>query len=227
MKKTLCVLALAAASALLAPGCSSSGGQSDAVTETAFENQIASTIGFDPGLVQVGERVVYFVKRVGDTQTQRYIWSAVAEEGTAVWVETKLPNDPRPPFVVKTKIDRSGKVLEEWVGEPGGVPGRSKLGGSGPKPVRDSSTAKSDTKEEPDKITVLGKPYDCTRVTTVLSYPDGRKSTMINWFSKEVPFAASKALGGLVKRQFGRLTMELVAGDHNAKSELVIPPPEK
>jgi hypothetical protein len=220
MKKTLIAL-------LLTAGCSSSAPQGEKTTETDFENQVASSIAFDPALVKVGERAVYFVKRVGDTQTQRYIWSAVAEEGTAIWIETKVPNDPRPPFVVKTKIDRSGKVLEEWVGEPGGVPGRSKLSGSTPKPVRDSSAAKSDTKEEPDKIVVGGKPYDCTRVTTVLTYPDGRKSTMINWFSKEVPFAASRALGGLVKRQFGRLTMELVAGDRNAKSELQIPPPEK
>src|SRR4029078_9287871 len=91
------------------------------------------------------------------------------------------------------------------------------------RPVGDAAGAKADTKEEPDRIVVGGKPYDCTRVTTVLAYPDGRKSTMTNWFSKEVPFAPTKARGGLVKRQFGRLTMELVTGDRNARPELQIP----
>ena len=90
--------------------------------------------------------------------------------------------------------------------------------------MRDSAGAKADSKEEADRIVVGGKPYDCTRVTTVLAYPDGRKSTMTNWFSKDVPFAPTRALGGLVKRQFGRLTMELISGDHNAKPELLIPP---
>ena len=79
----------------------------------------------------------------------------------------------------------------------------------------------------PDRIVVGGKPYDCTRVTTVLAYPDGRKSTMTNWFSKEVPFGPTRALGGLVKRQFGRLSMELVTGDHNGKPEMQVPSPQK
>jgi hypothetical protein len=220
MKKALLAI-------LLTASCSSGGGQQPPPknAETEYENQIASALMFDVALLRAGDRVVYLVKREGEN-SQRYIWAAVGEESGAVWIENSVPFEASR-MVVKTKFDRAGKMLEQWVGEPGGVPGQTYprlQGAEKPKQVRDSSVAKSDSKEEPDRITVGGKPYDCTRVTTELSYPDGRKSKMINWFSREVPFAASKSLGGLVKRQFGRLAMELVSGDRNAKAELQIPP---
>ena len=214
---------------LLAAGCAGNGGAGERMTETDFETKIASAIAFDPALLKVGDRVIYFVKRSGENQSQKYTWSAVGEDAGAVWIENKVPFDARP-MIVKTKVERSGKVLEQWIGEPGGVPGKTYPTGrneEGPRPVRDASAAKADSKEEFDRITMSGKPYDCTRVTTNLVYPDGRKSTMINWFSKDVPFAASKALGGLVKRQFGRLTMELVTGDHGGQPEMQIPSPMK
>ncbi|HLY11555.1 MAG TPA: hypothetical protein VKW04_19800 [Planctomycetota bacterium] len=215
---------------LLAAGCADSGSPGEKMNETDFETKIASALVFDPSLIKTGDRVVYFVKRSGDSQTQTYTWTAVAEEPGAVWIENKVPFDPRA-MIVKTKLDRTGKTLEQWIGEPGGIPGKtypnSRQTGSEPKPVRDSSSAKADSKEVPETIVVGGHSYACTRVTTNLVYPDGRKSTMVNWFSQEVPFAASKALGGLVRRQFGRLQMELVAGDRNGKPELVIPPQEK
>jgi len=219
MKKLLLAL-------LLTAGCSSGGGSADdksALTE--FETKIATSIVYDPSLLRVGDRVVYLVKRDGE-DSQRYTWAAVSEEGTAVWIENNVPNDSGR-LVWKIKLDRSGKVLEQWGGEPGGVPARRFAAGNtseAPRPVRDSSTASADSKEEPDRIVIGGKSYDCIRVTTKLSYPDRSKSEMINWFSKDVPFAASKTLGGLVKRKFGRLSMELVSGDHNGKPELLIPP---
>lgn len=211
---------------LLVAGCSSGGGQTGTSAETEFETRVATSIAFDPALLRQGDRVVYFVKRAGETQTQKYTWAVVSDEGASLWIENNFPYDAGR-LVSKTKIDRSGTVLEQWVGEPGGVPGQrysSAKAGPPASPVRDSSAAKADSKEDPDRIVVGGKPFDCTRVTTVLNYPDGRKSTMINWFSKEVPFPATKTLGGLVKRQFGRLTMELVVGDRNGKAELQIPP---
>src|SRR5579859_343797 len=215
---------------LLAACSGSEAGPGDKMTETDFETKIAAAIAFDPALLKTGDRVVYFVKRTGENQTQTYTWTAVAEEPEAVWIENKVPFEAHP-MIVKTKIERGGKVLEQWIGQPGGIPGKTYPGprqtGNEPQPVRDSESAKADSKEAPDRIVVGGRSYDCTRVTTNLVYPDGRKSTMINWFSKEVPFAASKKLGGLVKRQFGRLLMELVVGDQNGKSELVIPPPQK
>jgi len=221
MKNALAALLLFSAAA-----CSSSGG-GDKRTEADFENDMASSIMFDPALLKAGDRVVYFVKRKGETQTQKYTWAVVSDEGASLWIENNFPYEAGR-VVSKTKIDRSGKILEQWVGEPGGVPGQTFPSPTGaaaqPKPVRDSSSATADSKEEPDRIVIAGQSYDCTRVTTVLTYPDKRKSTMINWFSKDVPFAASRTLGGLVKRQFGRLTMEIVKVDRDARPELLIPP---
>ncbi len=215
---------------LIVAGCgSSSSSPGEKMTETDFETKIATAIAFDPALLKVGDRVIYFVKRTGENQTQKYAWSAVGEEGGAIWIENKVPFDPRP-MIVKTKLERSGKVLEQWIGEPGGIPGKTYPTGrseEGPRPVRDASSAKADSKEEVDRITISGKSYDCTRVTTNLVYPDGRKSTMVNWFSKEVPFPASKALGGLIKRSFGRLSMELAVGDRSGAPEMLIPAPMK
>jgi hypothetical protein len=214
---------------LLIAACSA-GEPAPRMTEDEFDTKIASAIAFDPSLLKTGDRVVYFVKRDGQSQTQTYTWTAVSEESGAVWIENKVPFSPKP-MIVKSKIERAGgKLLEQWVGEAGGVPGKTYPSGkqSGePKPNRDSSSAKADANEAPDSIVVGGRSYACTKVTTSLSYPDGRRSTMTNWFSKEVPFAATATLGGLVKRKIGGLTMELVAGDRNGKSELVIPPPEK
>jgi len=211
---------------LLTAGCSSGGGRNDAMSETDFETKIATSIAFDPVLLKSGDRVSYLVKQAGEN-SQRYTWSAVSEDRAGLWIENNMPfNVSR--MVVKTKLDRSGKILEQWVGEPGGIPGQTFPSPTGhaaqPKPVRDSSAAQADSKEEPDRIVVSGQSYDCTRVTTVLTYPDRRRSTMINWFSKDVPFAASRTLGGLVKRQFGRLTMELIKIDRDARPELLIPP---
>jgi hypothetical protein len=89
---------------------------------------------------------------------------------------------------------------------------------------RDSSAAQPKVKEEPDTLLIGGKAYACTKVTTELTYAGGRKSTMVNWMSKDVPFAGQLTHGGLVKRQFGRITMELVDyGAQGARPELAIP----
>jgi hypothetical protein len=87
-------------------------------------------------------------------------------------------------------------VLEQWSASRAAtraLPAAGRDGGA--EADARSSSAKADTTEEPDRITVNGKPYDCTRVTTVLTYPDGRKeSKMINWFAKDVlPFPASRS----------------------------------
>jgi hypothetical protein len=216
---------------LIAAACgSSSSGPGEKMTEKDFDTKIATAIAFDPSLLKVGDRVIYFVKRTGENTTQKYQWSAVSEETGVIWIENKVPFDPRP-MIVKTKLERSGgKVLEQWIGEPGGVPGKTyptSRPEEGPRPIRDANTAKADSKEELDRIVISGKSYDCTRVTTNLVYPDGRKSTMVNWFSKEVPFPASAKLGGLIKRQFGRLSMELAVGDHSGQSEMLIQLPQK
>ena len=219
MKKILPLLLLASCAS--PSGSPAGSGLSDA----EFETQMASVIQFDPALVRAGEKVVYFVKRQGENQTQTHSLAAVGEEGAALWIERKVPHDAGF-MVVKSKIDRTGKLLEQWVGEPGGSPGKTyphPRKSEEPPVRRDSSGAKADSKNEPDSVVLGGKTYTCTRVTTVLNYPDGRRSTMVNWFSKEVPFPASSELGGLVKRQFGRLTMDLAfSSPTGAQPDLMI-----
>ncbi len=221
MRKTMLALPLVILAACAGPETGS------VQSETEFETRIASALTFDPALSKVGERVVYFIKRSGEPQIQSYSWACVGEEGGAVWIENKIPHQPRP-VVYKSKISKEGKLLEQHVGEPGS-PEPVKIWpreGSGAEAVvrRDSSSAAGASKEDPDTITVGGRPYACTRVTTTLTYPDGRKSTMLNWFSKDVPFASNAKHGGLVKRQFGRLTMELAVFDvKGARIELQLP----
>jgi len=137
MKKALLAI-------LFTASCSSGGGPAEQPAESDFENKIASALMFDVALLRTGDRVVYLVKRTGEN-SQRYIWSAVSEDAGAVWIENAVPFESSR-MVVKTKFDRAGKMLEQWVGEPGGVPGQTypKLqSGEAPKQVRDSSAAKS------------------------------------------------------------------------------------
>ena len=223
MRKTMLALPLVILAACAGPEAG------PAMTETEFETRIASRLIFDPALSKVGERVIYFVKRSGDPQIESYSWACVNEESGAVWIENKLPHQPRP-VIYKSKISREGKLIEQHVGEPGSPqplkiwPREGAAPGVEAVVRRDSESATGASKEEPDTITVGGRPYGCTRVTTTLTYPDGRKSTMVNWFSKDVPFASKAAQGGLVKRQFGRLTMELAVFDvKGAPVELQLP----
>jgi len=130
------------------------------------------------------------------------------------------------------KFDKlKGMFLEHWRGEPGS-PAPAKVypreGATKDAPVqRDPSKAQSEIQEAVDQITVGGKTWTATRVTTTLVYPDGRKSVLTDWYHKDVPFSVvvgGKSYGGLVKRQFGRLTMELLDSDSKgARSELEIP----
>jgi hypothetical protein len=197
--------------------------------ETEFETRVASALAFDPALLKAGERVVYFVRRAGEPQLVSYSWACTAADDEAVWIENKIPSEPRP-VVYKSRISRAGKLLEQHVGEPGGAeplrlwPRSDAPAGTEALVRRDSSAAAGDSQEAPETLQVGGRSYACTRVTTTLRYPDGRRSTMVNWFSKEVPFASEARLGGLVKRQFGRLNMELAIFDlSGARVELPIP----
>jgi hypothetical protein len=198
--------------------------------DLAFELGIASQLGYDPAALKVGDFVLYSVRVDPTGQTNPYKWSVVGEEPGALWMENRRPPEGGHPgpMIVKSKVDRGGKVLEVWIGAPGGTPVKyypraGQPAEPPPSPRRDSSAAQAQTKEEVDRLSLVGKTYVCTKVTSTLSYPDGRKSVLTNWFSKEVPFAASKAYGGLVRRRLGRFTMELVTFGTNAQPELPLP----
>jgi hypothetical protein len=219
MKKAFALL-------LLAAGCSSSSKPADEAADLEFEKFVATQLAFDPALLRGGQRVLYTVKQQGSVVVEYFQWAAVAEDAGGIWIENKVPHPPTD-MVKKYKMDRTGKLLEYWAGPPGGSPAKlyPKPGASEPPPVRrDSSAAQPKVKEEPDTLLIGGKAYACTKVTTELTYAGGRKSTMVNWMSKDVPFAGQLTHGGLVKRQFGRITMELVDyGAQGARPELAIP----
>jgi hypothetical protein len=222
--KRLWILALVA-------GCSAApAGGSSPGDETGFEKFIVTQLAFDVALLKPGDYVLYRLVTTGETRTDSYHWGAVAQDATGVWVENKVPAQPNPvPMIIKSKFDRAGTLLERWVGEAGSTapakvfPSTKKT--PEPSSRRDSGQAQARSQETPDSVVVGGKTYACTKVTTELVYPGGRKSTLVQWFSKEVPFAPTTQLGGLVKRQLGRTTMELLLGaTGRARAELEVPP---
>jgi len=199
--------------------------------ETQFEMAIASQIAFDVTRLKNGEWALYSVRLIGRNQPDYVKFQVVDEDATSLWIENKVPAQPRP-FVLKSRYDKTkGTLLEHWRGEAGSAM-PAKLYPSDRKPEmapprRDSSQARPDIREDVDQVQVGGKSWTTARVTTTLSYPDGRKSVLTDWYNKDVPFAvvvSGKSYGGLVKRQFGRMTMELVdSGLTGAHTELEIP----
>jgi hypothetical protein len=216
------LVSLAACSAPSGPG---------PLDDLSFELEIVRTLPHDVSNLRLGQTVLYAVRIDGKNPPLYEKYSAVEEQGSAIWVERKVPNDPKPPFIYKSKYDRAGRLIELWAGEPGSrmpaqlYPSPSRPGVP-PPPRRDSDTAQAELKDEPDTITVGGQAYRCTKVTSTLTYPKGGKSTLTDWYSTEVPFPVKlgpKSLGGLVRRQFGRVTMEVASTGTRAQPELAIP----
>jgi hypothetical protein len=227
-----------AAIALLVTGCASSSKPASTKSELDFEMGAASQIAFDVTKLKRGERTIYSVKVLGNPEPSYVSFSVVDEDPESIWIENKVPFEKRG-FVIKSRYKRkTGEPIEAWGGEPGSaMPARYPLGKApDPVPQRDSGAAKADLKEDVDVITVAGRSWTATRVTTTLTYPDGRKSVLTDWYHKDVPFSVvlktgtpnEKSYGGLVKRQFGRLTMELIVWEtKGAFSELTVPKEEK
>lgn len=214
MKRALLLLFASACASPPAPG---------PVEDPAFEMAVAQQVPIDLENARAGQWAVYTVRREGDPVTHPVKYAVVGEEGGGLWIENKVRTDTGE-IVVKSKLDRAGKLLEQWVGEPGGIPGQTYPNPrrEAPPARRDPSAAQPSTKEERESVTLRGRTYDCVKVTTVLRYPKGGESRMVNWFAKEVPLGPRK-YGGLVRRQFGRFTMELAAHGGDAKPELAIP----
>jgi hypothetical protein len=114
------------------------------------------------------------------------------------------------------------------VGEPGSskpakiFPTQEKNTG----PVKPTEEPKIATQLAEETLEAAGKSFPCTKITTTLTYSDGRTSTLTNWCSPEIPFHVlheGKSYGGLVKRIFGKFTMELASFGTDAVPELTIP----
>ncbi|MBI2931878.1 MAG: hypothetical protein HYY16_09520 [Planctomycetes bacterium] len=186
-------------------------------------------MAYDPAQLRVGQRALYQVTREG-RPTPRYVkLQVVAQEpGDLYWVELSLPVSARS-MVVKSKLDRAGKLHEQWVGEPGGGPAQTFPRGDGRsaesrKPPAD---VRADVDVTDETVAAGGRQYLCKKVTTRLSYADGRSSTLVNWCHPDVPFSfklGSDSLGGVVRRVYGKYTLELVhASQEGARAELAVP----
>ena len=118
---------------------------------------------------------------------------------------------------------------EVAVGAPGGgapvqIPFREERA---VEPSKAPTGARPEVSVTDELITVGGKQYLCKKVTTKVSHPDGRTTAMTNWCHPDVPFSlrlGKDSLGGVVKRVYGRWTLELVeASQTGARAELEIP----
>jgi hypothetical protein len=218
---------------LLMAGCADLPPQGGAATPAAadpgptaldFEKFVVTQFAFDPSFVRTGYRATYVLKVQGEGLSEHHSIAAVADAPNGVWVEIRRPAPPVG-MIEKSLYERTGRLLERWVGPPGGSPAQTYPPPGQPLPPpgpRQPVPVK--VQEVTDRISVGGRGYDCLRLTSPLKYPDGRMGTLVSWFSAEVPFSGTAKYGGIVKRTAGRASLELLThAAAGAKPELDLP----
>ncbi len=209
--------------ALIGAGCTpSSTAPAAAPADVELEKFVAVQVAFDALLLKPGQWALYRLKVEGLPRTEIFKWSVVGADAKGVWVENKVPHGETG-MVRKTRFDRAGKLVEAWMGPPGGVPAQVwPKPGAAPPPARPAVPPAFQETAEP--ATAAGRVFRCTKVSSEASYPDGRKVAVVSWFCPDVPFAGQARYGGLVRRQVGRVTFELLdAGTGIGRPELEIP----
>jgi hypothetical protein len=194
------------------------------VADLEFERKVALQMFYDPLLVKQGDWALYTLKAQGTSRGEHYKWSAVSADAKGMWVENKVPHADTG-MVVKTRYDRAGKTVEVWAGPPGGVPAQIWPMPGSPMTPPPAPAAIPAARETPEPLNAAGRVFRCLKVSSEAAYPDGRKVQVVSWFSPEVPFAGLARYGGLVKRQVGRVTFELVDAGSGSRPrpELDIP----
>lgn len=220
MKKTLIW------SAVIVAGCGSPGGGPAEAPNEEIMN--ATRFATDPNLLRVGQFGIYSCRVQGESQGYTTTMKVTGEDAEGLWIEQKLPGSPTP-FIIKTHITRQGELIESWIGEPRGKPAkaydRNDTSKEQPK-VIPSSIVSQHVEVTRETITVAGRSYDCTKLISTITYSNGKTSTLIDWCSPEAPFTLlheHKPVGGVVRRQYGKLLVELHSMGTNAREELVIP----
>lgn len=210
---------------LLIAGCAptSPAPARPAGNELDFETFVATQLPFDPLLLKQGDWALYTLK--GPRRPEHYKWSVVAADARGLWIENRVPH-AETGMILKSRYDRDGKLVEAWMGPPGGVPAQvwPKPGSPAvPPPARPSPPPAA--REEAELLNAAGRAFRCVKVASDATSPDGRRVPVVSWFSPEVPFAGLARYGGLVKRQAGRVTFELVDAGSAARTrpELEIP----
>lgn len=220
MKRALVLLALLGCADLPAGDAPA---DSPPPSDLEFEKFVVTQFAFDPALVRAGARATYAVRMQGSPLTEYHVLSAVTQDPVGLWVEIRQPHGTTG-MIVKSLYDRTGRLLERWIGPPGGSPAQI-YPPSGQAPAAPPRTpVTSASREESERVVLGGRTYACLKVTSPIRYPDGRTGGVTSWFSTEVPFSGTAKYGGLVRRVAGRATLELLGhADRGAKPELVIP----
>ncbi len=183
----------------------------------------------DPKLLKVGQFGIYTCRVQGESQTFTTTLKVTGADAQGLWIEQKVPANPMP-FIIKSHISLTGELIESWVGEPRGTPAKTfplRDERPGPKPIEPADVKTDVTRET---ITVGkgadARTFDCTKLISTITYKNGKTSSMTSWCSMEAPFPIMKdgqPVGGIVRRQYGRVTVELHGQGDNAKEELVLP----
>lgn len=191
----------------------------------------------DTAQLKRGQWALYSIRSKESPATMATRLAVVDAGDDSYWIEnrTTAPGPSGQQTVIqKYQIDSTGKTLQLWAAvmpseRPTKVfPGKDAMGN----PVEAPKVADSDAKAQVDiareRITVdaTGKPFDCTRLTSKVRYPDGRETTLVTWCSPDVPFAVihdGKNYGGVVRRTYGQFTLELQMKGNDAVAELHLP----
>ncbi|MBI4565728.1 MAG: hypothetical protein HY716_13635 [Planctomycetes bacterium] len=189
-----------------------------------LEMAVIMSLGIqDTSGLKVGQWALYEVRREGSPTPQATKISVVRQEGECLWVEQRMPVGDRM-MIYKAKVDRAGRKLEIWGGEAGTRDPRKIYPPMDPsgRPIEPPPNAEAEPKMEvrvvPERLNVGGRVYDCSRIESTSSYTEGLRTQMVTWCSPDVPFKqvyAGKSYGGVVRRTYGRYTMEIKAYDIN------------
>ena len=207
--------------------------------QTDHELGIVMALGVqETSQLKVGQWALYSVRTAGSTDLLSTRLAVVAQDADTYWIEnrTRAPSSPGGPqrtMITKYLIDASAKPVQLWVGEPGTsrptkvYPGKDATGKpiEPAKPADTVPQAKVDISAETITVT-SGKPYECTRLTSKVTYPGGKETTLVTWCNKDIPFPTvylGKSYGGVVRRTYGKHTLELELKGTDAVPELTIP----
>ena len=209
---------------LLLAGCGTSGaGPSDAPSE---EIVYATSFSTDPTLLRPGQFGIYSVTVSGQASSFTTTMKVTGEDAEGLWIEQKVPANPNP-FIIKTHISRKGELLESWAGEPRSpAPALVYDHTKGGPPPKSAEAADVKVEVTRETITVAGRRYDCTKLISTITYKNGKVSNLTDWCSMEAPFPLmkdGKPVGGVVRRQYGKVMVELHSMGDNGREELVIP----
>ncbi|HTF57194.1 MAG TPA: hypothetical protein VK661_08175, partial [Planctomycetota bacterium] len=205
--------------ALLALGaCQAPQKRVDAEAVRAQELGVVMSLSVqEASQLKTGQWVLYTVRTEGMPTPMSTRIAVVAAEGDRFWIENRTDQENRR-IISKIQVDKTGKPLQLWVGELGTTrptkvyPGKDADGKpiEPPKPHDPDPKTKVEIAKERITISTTGKAYDCTRLTSKATYPDGRETMLVTWCSPEVPFSVmyeGKSYGGVVRRAYGRHTM--------------------